>query len=53
MTENLTPRCERCRFWQQVAGREHGMCNKPKKAQYTLPDDFCGAFTPVVPRGRD
>lgn len=46
MTENLQPRCHRCRHWQKVADREHGNCDAVNVDHYTLPDDFCRAYTP-------
>lgn len=45
-SENLQPRCARCRHWQPAASREHGDCDAINAVHYTLPDDFCRAFTP-------
>ena len=48
MAEDLTPRCERCRYWIKVSDRDHGRCNRVGVAYgtFTLPADFCKSYTP-------
>jgi hypothetical protein len=47
MTDDLTPRCDRCRYWHKVCDREHGNCDAVNVDYYTMPGDFCSAFLPT------
>ena len=50
MTEDLQPRCERCRHWRKTADRGYGKCTESPELTdvFTLPGDFCSRYTPKL-----